>query len=87
MNDGTLPAARVADSRQAALLLDVSLRNVLIPLMKRACSSAELARELGLSLQRAHYLIGKLHAAGVAQLDSVQPRAGRAVRPYRVRPG
>ena len=86
MNDGALSAARVADSRQAALLLDVSLRKVLTLLMKRARSSSELARELGLSLQRAHYLIGKLHAADVAHLDSVQPRSGRAVKRYRAAP-
>ena len=84
MSSEALPAARVADSQQAALLLDVSLRRVVTLLMKRAYGTAELARELDLSLQRAHYLIGKLHAAGVADLDSVQPRSGRAVRRYRV---
>ena len=84
MSDEALPAARIADARQAALLLDVELRMMIVPLMKRACSAAELSRELGVGLQRAHYLLGKLHTVGVAELDSVQPRAGRAVKRYRI---
>ncbi len=86
MYGGTLPAARVADSRQAALLLDVSLRPLIGVLMGRSCSASEVAHELGLSVQRAHYLLGKLMTAGIAELDSVQPRAGRGVRRFRVGP-
>jgi hypothetical protein len=86
MSDETLPAARIADARQAELLLDIGLRSLIGLLMKRACSAAELALELGLGLQRAHYLLSRLHAAEVAELDSVQPRAGRAIRRYRVAP-
>ena len=86
MSDEALPAARVADARQAALLLDVELRRVVLPMMQRACSATELARELGLGVQRAHYLIGRLQAGGVAELLSVQPRAGRPIKRYRVAP-
>jgi hypothetical protein len=86
MNDEAFPAARVANARQAELLLDVELRRVVVPMMKRACSASELAPELGIGLQRAHYLIGRLQAAGVTALDSVQPRAGRPIRRYRVAP-
>lgn len=76
--------ARVAEARQAALLLDFSLRPLLSLLMKAPHSVSELAAALDLSVQRAHYLIGKLSAAGIADLDSLQPRAGRAVKRYRV---
>lgn len=76
--------ARVADARQAALLLDVSLRPLIGLLMKAPHSASELARSLDLSVQRTHYLIGKLTAAGVADVDSLQPRAGRAMKRYRV---
>jgi len=86
VSDEALPAARVADARQAALLLNVELRQVILPMMQRACSASELARELGIGVQRAHYLIGRLQAAGVAELVSVQPRAGRPIRRYRVAP-
>jgi len=86
VSDEALPAVQVADARQAALLLDVELRHVLLPMMKRACSATELARELGLGVQRAHYLIGRLQAGGVAERDSVQPRAGRPIKRYRVAP-
>ena len=86
MSDEALPAARVADARQAALLLNVELRQVFLPMMQRACSASELARELGIGVQRAHYLIGRLQAAEVAELVSVQPRAGRPIRRYRVAP-
>ena len=83
---GTESVRRVADSRQAALLLDVALRPVIARLMKWPSSAAELGRAEGLKLRRAHYLIGRLLEAGVAELDSVQPRAGRAIRRYRVAP-
>jgi len=86
MSEEALPAARVADSQQARLLLDVSLRPLISVLMGRSRSASEVARELGLSVQRAHYLLGKLMTAGIAELDSIQPRAGRAVRRYRVGP-
>ena len=86
MSEEALPAARVADSQQAGLLLDVSLRPLISVLMGRSRSASEVARELGLSVQRAHYLLGKLMTAGIAELDSIQPRAGRAVRRYRVGP-
>lgn len=84
MNGEPLPAAQVADSRQAALLLDVSLRPLIGVLMGRSCSVSEVAHELSLSVQRAHYLLGKLMTAGIAELDSLQPRAGRAIRRYRI---
>lgn len=86
MSSEALPAARVADSQQAALLLDVSLRPLIGVLMGRSRSASEVAHELSLSVQRAHYLIHKLMTAGIAELDSVQPRAGRAIRRYRVGP-
>ena len=76
----------MADSRQAALLLDVPLRPLIGLLMTAPHSVSELAAALNLSVQRAHYLIGKLSAAGIADLDSLQPRAGRAIRRYRVTP-
>ncbi|PNY81342.1 ArsR family transcriptional regulator [Deinococcus koreensis] len=81
---GVEPPARVADARQAALLLDVGLRPLLGLLMKAPRSVSELAAELGVNPNRAQYLVGRLHTAGVARVGSVQPRAGRAVRRYAV---
>lgn len=78
--------SRWADARQAALLLEVGLRPALDALMREPLSAGELATALGVNLQRAHYLIGKFERAGLAQLASVQPRAGRAIRRWRVHP-
>jgi hypothetical protein len=80
------PSHRVATAEQAVLLLDVELRKVLALLMKRACSATELARDQGVNVQKAHYLLGKLEGAGIAELDSLRPRAGRAVKRYRAAP-
>ena len=77
---------RVANAAQATVLLEVELRPLLTALMERPHSAAEVGRSLKQSVQRAHYLIGKLIAVGVAQLDSVTPRAGRPVKRYRVAP-
>lgn len=80
MSGGALPAARVADPQHAKLLLDVSLRPLISVLMGRSFSASELTREMGLSVQRAHNLLGKLMTAGIAELDSIQPRVGRSIR-------
>lgn len=76
----------VANAAQAALLLDVTLRPLLGFLMHAPRSAGEVAAHLDMSLQRAHYLLGKLVRAGVAEVASVEARAGRPVRRYRVAP-
>ncbi|GAA5533809.1 winged helix-turn-helix domain-containing protein [Deinococcus aluminii] len=77
---------QVANAAQAALLLDVTLRPLLGFLMHAPRSASEVAAHLDVNLQRAHYLLGKLVRAGVAEVVNVQPRAGRAVKWYRVAP-
>ena len=76
-------APRVADSTQAALLLDVGLRPLLSLLMRSPHTASEAAAGLAVNLQRAHYLLGKLERAEVVE---VRPRAGRAVKRYGVPP-
>lgn len=79
-------AARVANAGQAALLLDVALRPLLDLLMRAPHPAGEVATKLGVNIQRAHYLIGKLERAGVAEVAEVRPRSGRGVKCYRVPP-
>lgn len=78
---------QTATAAQAALLLDPRRRSLLSALMAAppaGISVAELARELGTPLRRIHYEVGKLEAAQIVQVASVEPRAGRAVRRYRM---
>lgn len=75
---------RIADGKQAALLLDADLRVLLGLLMRDARSAGEVARHLAVSLPRASYLLGKLLRADVAFVERVEQRAGRPVRRYRV---
>lgn len=84
--DSSRLPSRWADAGQAALLLDVGLRPALNALMVAPLSAGELAKKLDVNIQRAHYLIGKFERAGLAELDSVQPRAGRAIRRWRIHP-
>lgn len=77
-------AHRTASPAQARELLRPELRVLLGHLMTAERSAGEVAQLLGAPLQRAHYLLSRLNALGVAEVSSVQPRAGRAVRRYRV---
>lgn len=77
---------RVANQVQAALLLDVKLRPLLDLLLRHPCSPGEAARRLAVSVQRAHYLVGKLERAGVAEVVEVCPRNGRPIKRYAVPP-
>ncbi|MEF2277058.1 ArsR family transcriptional regulator [Deinococcus sp. YIM 134068] len=76
----------MADSTQAALLLDVELRPLLSLLMQSPHTASEAAAGLAVNLQRAHYLLGKLERAAIAEVVEVRPRAGRAVKRYGVPP-
>lgn len=75
---------RTANAQQAALLLDVKLHPLLSDLMRGERSASEVAAHLGVSLQRAHYLLGKLVKVGIAEVTCEQRRAGRAVKRYRM---
>lgn len=75
---------RTANAQQAALLLDVELRALLTLLMRGERSASQVAQLLEVSVQRAHYLLGKLTRAGVAVVVREDARAGRAVKQYRM---
>lgn len=77
---------RVATTEQARILLDVATRPLLDLLMTGERSASQVAAHLGVSVQRAHYLLGKLTRAEIAEVSRVQPRSGRAVRYYTAPP-
>ena len=77
------PPHRTATAEQAALLLDVELRALLSLLMHTPSTAGEVAAHLGLELGRAHYRLTRLARAGVAEVTT-HPRAGRALKRYRV---
>jgi hypothetical protein len=70
---------RTASPAQARELLRPELRRLLDLLMAAERSVSEVAH-----LLRAQYLTRRLEQLGMAQVTSVQPRAGRAVRRDRV---
>ncbi|AZI44282.1 ArsR family transcriptional regulator [Deinococcus psychrotolerans] len=73
---------RTANAEQAALLLDIKLRPLLDFLMRSECSASEAAAHLSVSLQRAHYLLGKLVQAQMAVVERQNASAGRAIKRY-----
>lgn len=77
---------RIATAPQAKLLLNVELRPLLILLMSGPCNVSEAAEQLAITLNRTHYLMTKLEKAGVAVVDHVTARAGRAVKHYTIAP-
>jgi len=79
-------AHRVATAEQARILLDVTTRPLLDLLMTGEHSASQVAAYLGVSVQRAHYLLEKWRRADIAKVNRVQPRSGRAVRYYTMAP-
>lgn len=77
---------QVASAGQATLLLQPELRPLLQYLMQEARSAGEVARELGVPLARASYLLGKLQREEIAVVERVEARSGRPVKRYRVFP-
>ena len=75
---------RTANAEQATLLLDVKLHPLLDLLMRAECSASEVAAHLNVSVQRAHYLLGKLIQAKVAVIERHDARAGRSIKRYRM---
>lgn len=79
-----MEGSQTANAQQAALLLDVKLGPLLNLLTRGERSASEVAAHLGVSVQRAHYLLGKLTGAGIAAVVREDTRAGRAVKRYRM---
>lgn len=74
--------AHIANAEQTKLLLDIELRPLMMLLMSKPSTMSEIADQLNLKLNRAHYLIGKLERANIAQIDRKEARAGRAIKYY-----
>lgn len=72
---------RTANTQQAQLLLDVSLRPAFSLLMVAPSSARQVAQHLKVNMQRAYYLLRKLERAGIAE---VREEAGHKL--YRVSP-
>ncbi|RJF72480.1 ArsR family transcriptional regulator [Deinococcus cavernae] len=64
----------------------VQLRPLLMLLMKTPCTVKQLAAELKIDLNRAHYLMTRLEQAGVAVVERLEKRAGRPVKHYSIAP-
>ena len=79
-----MTAHQVATAGQAALLLRPELRPLLQYLMQEARSAGEVARELGVPLARASYLLAKLQREEIARVERTEARAGRPIKRYRV---
>lgn len=73
-----------ATPEQARLLLDPRTRHAADALMRRPQTVGELAAGLGVSPRRAYTLVSQLCAAGIAEVCGERPRAGRALKVYRV---
>lgn len=74
-------APRLADTEQARLLLDVTLRPVFSLLMAGLSSAQQVAEYLDVDIQRAYYLLRKLERADIAEVVSEHRR-----KRYRVAP-
>lgn len=73
-----------ATPEQARLLLDPRTRHAADALMKQPQTVGELAAGLGVSPRRAYTLVSQLCRADIAEVCGERPRAGRALKVYRV---
>lgn len=74
----------VRDSSTAALLMqDSPRRQLLLSMIKQSRSIAEIAREAGLQIGRAHYLIRDFERRGLVEVERSVSRRGRPIRYYR----
>jgi len=78
-------AHRVDDPVAARLLMREDYRAVLGAFLGRERSVAEAAEALRTDLDAVLYRVRRLHAAGLLEVASVQPRAGRAIKRYRAK--
>ena len=76
-------AHRVDDPAAAKLLTHEDYRAVLGAFLGHERSVSEAAQELRLGLDATLYRVRRLHHAGLLEVRSVQPRAGRAIKRYR----
>lgn len=67
----------------AAFLIDGSKKRLLEPLLRRPCSLAEIAEELGLSKSRMSYWIHKMISLGLVEVVRVERRGRYPTSIYR----
>lgn len=85
MDDSVLSGGvwRVTDPAVVPRLVNGWEMRYLAPFMGREVTLSEAARELGVSLPRLHYQVGKLRAEGLLRVVRVEKRARHAVKVYR----
>lgn len=84
MKDQILSRAHtVATSAQAGALADPLRRRILLSLIPRPRSVAELAASEGIELKRLHYHVGALVRIGLLTVTGERRRAGRPIKSYR----
>lgn len=84
MKDQILSRAHtIATGTQAKALADPLRRRVVLRLIPRARSIAELAQLEGIELKRLHYHVGALVRIGLLVVAGKRRRAGRAIKEYR----
>ena len=76
-------AMRVDDRRAAAAFSDPLRRRLLLQLIGREQSVAELAGATGMELKRLHYHVTALAGLGLIRVTAQRARAGRAAKLYR----
>jgi DNA-binding transcriptional ArsR family regulator len=74
---------RVESPRAIAMFSRARSRRILLELVARDHSLAELASATGLSLSLLHYHVNRMRALGLVEVTAVGERSGRAVKRYR----
>ncbi|UQN07977.1 winged helix-turn-helix domain-containing protein [Deinococcus sp. QL22] len=80
----TLSVARIANTTQAALLLNTRYAETLAVLARGDATATEVARHLGKPLSSIHAQLELLLDAGVICVGATRSRAGRPMREYQL---
>ncbi|WP_157464005.1 hypothetical protein [Deinococcus pimensis] len=75
--------AVITDERAGAWLLDLDAQRFLAPFVRRECTVARAARELGVNANSLLYRVERLMALGLLRVVREEPRRGKPVKVYR----
>lgn len=73
----------VKTGEQARLLMNFAYQRVLEPTIQAEASAGEVARAAEISVKQAHHRLTRLCGAGLVEVTSERPRAGRPIKLYR----
>jgi transposase len=72
----------ITEPRAVSIILQLERRRCLDLLMQQTLTVSQLAAQLNIGLQAAHYQVRQLERLGLIQVAQLEPRRGRSIKHY-----